>query len=122
MSEQINAYRDGGNLFGPDRHEEQNDPKRERVRRINGAILTLLSHGRPYPLDLEVIHNVLNDLNFSISEDELWSRCAFLKERKLINIESRYFGGVQIEEAQLTSDGLRVLDGFAKDVCVDVRF
>lgn len=98
------------------------ETKKERYRRVRGAILKLLAHQHPGPLDAKEIHFLLDDLGFTIREEELKSHLCYLKEKELLKIEERKSGGILIEMIRITADGLNVLDGFQKDIGVDVRF
>ena len=98
------------------------ETRKERYRRIRGAILKLLAHCHPGPLDFKEIHFLLDDLKFTIREEELKSHLSYLQEKNLVNVEDRQSGGIQVEMVRITGDGLNVLDGFSKDVGVDVRF
>jgi Fe2+ or Zn2+ uptake regulation protein len=98
------------------------DTKKERYRRIRGAILKLLAHQHPGPLDIKEIHFLLDDLNFTIREEELRSHLCYLKDKEFVKIEERKSGGVSIEMVRITADGLNIIDSFAKDIGVDVRF
>jgi|SRR3990172_3598064 len=98
------------------------EAKKERYRRVRGAILKLLAHCHPGPLDFQEIHFLLDDLKFTIREEELRSHLSYLQDRKLVEVEDRRSSGILIEMVRITGDGLNVLDGFSKDVGVDVRF
>ncbi len=98
------------------------ETKRERYRRIRGAILKLLAHQHPGPLDVKEIHFLLDDLDLTIREEELKSHLGYLEEKGFLKVEKRKSGGIEIEMIRISADGLNVLDGFQKDVGVDVRF
>jgi len=100
------------------------DPKRERYRRIRGAILKLLACEHPGSLDLKVLHFSLDNLGYTITEEEMRSHLDYMekKDPRLIKVEKRKAGKVQIEIATVTPDGLDVLDGFKEDVGIDVNF
>ena len=98
------------------------DTKKERYRRIRGAILKLLAHQHPGPLDSKEIRFLLDDLRYTITEEELQSHLCYLAEGKLVDIDRRKSGGIDLEMVRITRDGLNVLDGFSKDIGVDVRF
>lgn len=98
------------------------ETKKERYRRVRGAILKLLAHTHPAPLDMKELHFLLDDLNYTIREEELKSHLCYLKEKGFLKIEERRSGGVAVEMVKITADGLNILDGFSKDVGVDVRF
>ena len=98
------------------------ETKKERYRRIRGAILKLLAHQHPGPLDFKEIQFLLDDLGYTIREEELRSHLCYLKEEGEVIIEERKSGGILIEMVRITSKGLRILDGFDKDSGIDVRF
>jgi len=98
------------------------ETKKERYRRIRGAILKLLAHQHPGPLDIKEIHFLLDDMSFTIPEEELRSHLSYLAEGNLVIHEKRKSGGIQIEMIVITRDGLNVLDGFSKDIGIDTRF
>jgi repressor of nif and glnA expression len=98
------------------------ESKKERYRRIRGAILKLLAHQHPGPLDAKEIHFLLDDLGFTIRGEELQSHLSYLKEKGFVKIEDRRSGGVDVQMIRITGDGLNLLDGFSKDIGVDVRF
>ena len=98
------------------------EAKKERYRRIRGAILKLLAHEHPGTLDVKVLHFLLDDLRYTITEEELESHLAYLEEKGCVKLEKRKTTGVKIQMAVITSAGLDVLDGFQSDCGVDVRF
>lgn len=98
------------------------ETKKERYRRVRGAILKLLAHQHPGPLDIKEIHFLLDDLDLTIQVEELKSHLCYLKEKGFIKIEDRKSGGIVVEMVRITANGLDVLDEFQKDIGVDVRF
>lgn len=98
------------------------EAKKERYRRIRGAILKLLAHEHPGTIDVKVLHFLLDDLRYTITEEELESHLVYLLEKGCIRLEKRRSTGVKLEMAVITSAGLDVLDGFKSDCGVDVRF
>jgi DNA-binding transcriptional ArsR family regulator len=98
------------------------ETKKERYRRVRGAILKLLAHQHPGPLDIREIHFLLDDLRLTIREEELRSHLFYLEERGLIKSDERKSGGIRVEMIRITADGLNILDGFARDIGVDTRF
>jgi hypothetical protein len=100
------------------------DPKKEKYRRVRGAILKLLAYEHPGPLDIKVLHFSLDNLGYTITEEELMSHIRYLEEKKpsLVKLEKRKTGKVKIEMVLITPDGLDVLDGFKSDVGIDTRF
>ena len=98
------------------------EANKERYRRIRGAILKLLAHEHPGPIDFMVLHRLLDDLRYTITGEELQSHLGYLEEKGCIKFERRRTTGVEIVMVTITAQGLDVLDGF-KDTCgVDVRF
>lgn len=98
------------------------EPKRERYRRIRGAILKFLACQHPGPLDFKELHFLLDDIGYPVREEELRSHLCYLKEKGYLKIETRKSGSIEIEMVRITADGLNVLDCFVKDIGVDVRF
>ncbi len=98
------------------------ETKKERYRRIRGAILKLLAHQHPAPLDFKEVHFLLDDLGFTIREEELRSHLCYLKEKGFVKFDKRRSGGIEIEMVRITADGLNVLDGFTNDIGIDARF
>jgi len=100
------------------------EPKKERYRRVRGLILKLLAYEHPGGLDLKVLHYSLDNLGYTIPEDELRSHLEYLEQKtpSLVRLENRKTGRIKIEMVAITPDGLDVLDGFKEDVGVDIRF
>lgn len=98
------------------------DLKKERYRRIRGAILKLLAYEHPRPVDSKVLHVLLDDLDYRITDEECQSHLVYLAEKGFITLQKRKCGGVRIEMITISPKGLDVLDGFAGDVGVDVKF
>jgi hypothetical protein len=107
------------------------DPKKERYRRIRGAILKILAgeHGEspnndPGSVDIKILHFSLDNLGYPITEEELRSHIYYLENKipPLLKMEKRKVGKVEIVMVNITSDGLDVLDGFKSDVGVDIHF
>jgi hypothetical protein len=57
------------------------EAKKERYRRIRGAILKLLAHEHPGAIDVKVLHFLLDDLRYTITEEELESHLVCLEEK-----------------------------------------
>ncbi len=98
------------------------DVRKERYRRIRGAILKLLAHEHPGPIDAKVLQFLLDDLGYTIDEEELSSHVAYLQEKGCLKQEKRQSSGAKITMVLITAQGLDVLDGFKPDCGVDVRF
>lgn len=100
------------------------DPRKERYRRIRGAILKLLAHEHPNHIDAKVLHFLLDDLGYTMSEEELDSHLAYLAEPpgECVRVDTRESTDIRIKMVVITRKGLNVLDGFAADCGVDVRF
>ncbi len=98
------------------------EAKKERYRRLRGAILKLLAHEHPGPIDVKVLHFLLDDLRYTITEEELESHLTYLAELGCIHLEKRKSTGVEIHMAVISAKGLNVLDGFSDECGVDVRF
>lgn len=97
--------------------------KKERYRRIRGAILKLLAQEHPGPIDIVVLHALLDDLGYTISGEELESHLAYLADpqNECVRIEIRRATGVKIKMVLITRTGLDVLD-FKGDIGIDTRF
>ncbi len=100
------------------------DAKKERYRRIRGAILKLLAHEHPGAIDIKVLHFLLDDLGYTMTEEEMESHLAYLADadKKCVRVEKRKSTGVEIKMVVITPKGLDVLDGFSEDCGVDVRY
>jgi repressor of nif and glnA expression len=98
------------------------DAKKERYRRIRGVILKLLACEHPRPMDSKVVHVLLDDLRYPITEEECESHLVYLAEKGLINKETRKSSGMNLVMVTISPRGLDLLDGFIGDVGVDVRF
>jgi hypothetical protein len=96
--------------------------KKERYRRIRGAVLKLLAHEHPGPVDFMVLHRLLDDLRYPMTEEELLSHLVYLQEKGCVKVERRKTTGVEIVMATITAGGLDVLDGFTDNCGVDVCF
>jgi hypothetical protein len=96
--------------------------KKEKYKRIRGTILKLLAYQHPGTIDSKVLYFLLDDLSYTISEDEFKSHCCYLAEKNLIKIEERKTSGVEIQMIVISSRGLDLLDGFIDELGVDVRF
>lgn len=100
------------------------EAKKERYRRIRGAILKFLAHEHPAPLDFKVLQFLLDDIGYTITEEELDSHLVYLADpqKECVRMERRTTTGVEIKLIFITKIGLDVLDGFEPDCGVDVRF
>jgi hypothetical protein len=100
------------------------EAKTERYRRVRGLILKLLAYEHPGGLDLKVLHYSLDNLGYTIPEDELRSHLEYLGQKtpSLVKLENRKTGKIEIEMVVITSAGLDVLDAFTNDRGIDVRY
>ena len=102
------------------------DPAKEKYRRVRGAILKLLAYEHPRPVDFHVLHIMLDNLNYTISEDEMDSHVSYLAHasKGYVLDESRACGQVRVRMITITPKGLDLLDEFGEehDHGVDVRF
>ena len=87
-------------------------------------ILKLLACEHPGSIDLKVLHFSLDNLGYTITEEEMRSHLDYLEKKKpgLIKVEKRKTGRVELEIATVTPDGLDVLDGFRTDPGIDTNF
>jgi hypothetical protein len=95
--------------------------KRERFRKVRGLILYSLVRAYPAPLDYYEIRCFLDDLRYTITEEELIFHLAYLKEGKLVEIEERGRGEIKRELVRATRDGINVRDGRIQDIGIDVE-
>jgi repressor of nif and glnA expression len=98
------------------------DTGKERYKRIRGAILKLLAYQHPGAVDFKVLHYLLDDLGYTISEQECESHVCYLAEKSLVNKNKRKSGGITIYMVTVTPRGLDVLDGFVAEAGVDTNF
>ena len=98
------------------------DAKKERYKRIRGAILKLLAQEHPGPIDFLVLHRLLDDIRYTITTEELESHVTYLEEKGCVKRERRGAKGFEIIMVTITAQGLDVLDGFTDTCGVDVRF
>ena len=98
------------------------ETKKERYRQIRGVILKLLAKDHPAPLSFKELYFILDDLGFTLREEEFRSHLCYLEEKGLVKLEKRRYRGIEIEMVRITADGLNVQDGFIKDIGIDTRF
>lgn len=99
------------------------DTKKEQYRRVRGLILNLLAKEDPRTVDAKVLHYLLDDLRYTITEEEFLSHMKYLAEGGLVRRESRASGGVEVVFYAITREGMNLVDGFGPpDVGIDVRF
>jgi len=98
------------------------DVRREKYRRIRGAILKFLATEHPGTIDSKVLYHLLDDVRYTMTEEEFLSHTIYLAELGYMRRERRETNGVEIIMYVITPAGLNLLDGFIKDVGVDVRF
>ncbi len=98
------------------------DVKREKYRRIRGAMLKFLAKAHPGTIDSRVLYYLLDDVRYTMTEDEFLSHVIYLSELGYMRIERREATGVEVTMYVITPQGLNLLDGFVADVGVDVRF
>jgi len=97
-------------------------PKKERYRRIRGALLKFLAYEHPGSVDLKVLHYLLDDLRYTITEEELRSHLGYLGEKGYLRQEKRKSGHVEIEIITITAQGLDALDGFSPESGINTDF
>ena len=95
--------------------------KKERFRRIRGYILYYLVKEYPAYLDHHEIRCLLDDLRYTITEDELKFYLAYLRERGFIRSEILKSENKEREIEFSTADGILVNDGKIKDPAIDVE-
>jgi len=95
--------------------------KKERFRKIRGLILYLLVKYYPAPIDHYEILCFLDDLRYTITEEELIFHLAYLKERNFIRMETRGAGEMRRELVSSTANGVEARDGRIADSGIDVE-
>lgn len=98
------------------------DVRREKYRRIRGAMLKFLATEHPGAIDSKVLYHLLDDVRYTMTEEEFESHAIYLAELGYTRKETREAAGVEITMYVITPAGLNLLDGFTRDVGVDVRF
>ncbi len=98
------------------------DVKKQKYRRIRGAMLKFLATEHPGPIDSRVLYHLLDDVRYTMTEEEFLSHTIYLAELGYIRKETREATGVEITMYVITPAGLNLLDGFTTDVGVDARF
>jgi repressor of nif and glnA expression len=96
--------------------------QKERYRKTRGNTLRILVKWHPAPLSCNEIHVFLDALGYSITREELESHLAYLEEAGYIRMEKRKAEGVEAQRVWITKKGIDIIDKFANDVGVDVRF
>ncbi|HEY3276389.1 MAG TPA: hypothetical protein VGJ94_07190 [Syntrophorhabdaceae bacterium] len=98
------------------------DVKREKYRRIRGAILKFLATEHPGAIDSKVLYHLLDDVRYTMTEEEFLSHTIYLTELGYMRRDERQAKDIEIVMYVITPAGLNLLDGFIEDVGVDVRF
>ncbi len=98
------------------------DPKKEKYRRIRGAMLKLLACEHPGSIDSKMLHYLLEDLRYVITEEECESHSAYLEAKGFVKRDRRKTGKIELNIFTITPAGLDVLDGFVSDVGIDTNF
>lgn len=96
------------------------DSKKERYRRIRGWILRFLAEEHPNSVEISTIHYLLDDLKYSISREECESHIIYLSEKSFVRKDIRKLNDKEIIMAMITPGGLDLLDGFIKDVGIEI--
>ena len=96
--------------------------QKERYRKIRGNILRVLVKWHPAPLNSKEIHIFLDDLGYPITKEELESHLAYLEEAGYIRMEKRKTEGFEVWKVGITKKGIDIIDKFASDIGIDVRF
>ena len=96
------------------------DPKKERYRVIRGWILKFLAEEHPASIEVSTIHHLLDDLRYTISREECESHIFYLCEKSFAKKEVRGLIGREIAMVIITPEGLDLLDGFTKDVGIEI--
>ena len=96
--------------------------QKERYRKIRGNILRVLIKWHPAPLDANEIHIFLDALGYSITKEELQSHLAYLEEPGYIQIEKRKSEGIEVQKIRIMKKGIDIIDKFANDIGIDVKF
>ncbi len=85
-------------------------------------MLKFLATEHPGTIDSRVLYHLLDDVRYTMTEDEFQSHIIYLTELGYMRKETREATGVEITMYVITPAGLNLLDGFIADVVVDVRF
>lgn len=86
--------------------------ERQRFRRVRGYILKILAEEHPRPVDKMVLHAVLDNMDYTISMEELESHICYLADPQKDYVRSETRARFNIVMVQITSKGLDLLDGF----------
>ncbi len=95
--------------------------KKERYRKIRGLILYVLVKAYPAPMDHYEIRCFLDDLRYTISEEELKFHLAYLEEAKCIEPRAVERAGMSRQMVKATREGINVNDGRVEDIGIEVR-
>lgn len=97
--------------------------KKGHYRRVRGLILNLLVKEHPKTVDAKVLHYLLDDLRYTITEEEFNSHMQYLAEGGYVRKETRQSGGVEVVFFIATRHGMNLIDDFGpQDVGIDARF
>jgi hypothetical protein len=95
--------------------------KKERYRKVRGLILYELVKAYPGPLDHYEIRCFLDDLRYTITEEELIFHLAYLEEMGFIRAEKRGESALRRELVFATAKGINARDGRLTDIGIEVE-
>ena len=82
--------------------------------------MKFLAEEHPASVEISTIHYLLDDLKYTISREECESHVTYLCDKSLARKDTRKMGDKSIVMIIITPDGLDLLDGFRKDIGIEV--
>ena len=98
----------------------QTDPAKEHFRIVRGLILSALIQEHPKAVDVTIVLRILDDMEHTISADELSHHFAYLSEKGFIEVLNPKGKGYNIKMVKITAAGCNIHDGFTEDPGVSV--
>lgn len=98
--------------------------ERSKARLLRGRILRILRTEHPRTVNEAVLHNVLDDLGFWASMEQVRSALVYLKDRSYVHLEvlrDAPGGHLKVRRAQITAKGIDLLEGTSSDEGVEVE-
>jgi hypothetical protein len=95
--------------------------KEQRFNRIRGFMMYHLVKAYPGYLDHYEIRCFLDDLGYTITEEELGFHLAYLEEREFVRVESRGDEKTRRDIIFAKADGILLLKGKITDPAIDVE-
>ena len=91
------------------------DPAKEHYRIVRGLILSALIQEHPEAVDVHVVLRVLDDMQHTISDEELRHHLAYLQEKGYVELLNPKGKGYNINMVKITAKGTDVHDGYTED-------